>query len=365
MKKLCSSLFFTLVLGMLIGGLIWGPALVLGQASQGGSGASNEVYVPGLNVNDAYSLPTSDGSNGQVPQTNGAGVVTWANAGSSTFLALTDTPGSYAAANAIYTTNGTPDGVTETAVILTESTNTFNIAKGTASLDIAAGAALNIDANLQVTAATVIDQNVQTTADVTFNDLTITTPSNIYNLDHDSFSGFVANEHVDHSGVDVTAGNGLTGGGDITATRTLTLGTPGSLTPSTSNGVTATSHTHEITGFVPEDGVYVRTPSSDQSISASTTVTVADSLVRLVGNGGAVTSTATPFLTSPTSDGTCVVLQGTDDTNTVKIQDDSVVTGSELQLKNNQSFTFGKGDTMELCYDSGEDDWYELYRSDN
>lgn len=41
---------------------------------------------------------------------------------------------------------------------------------------------------------------------------------------HDSLSGFVANEHIDHSGVTMTAGSGLTGGGDITATRTFTVG---------------------------------------------------------------------------------------------------------------------------------------------
>jgi hypothetical protein len=35
---------------------------------------------------------------------------------------------------------------------------------------------------------------------------------------------FVANEHIDHSGVSITAGNGLTGGGDITTTRTLNIG---------------------------------------------------------------------------------------------------------------------------------------------
>ena len=40
---------------------------------------------------------------------------------------------------------------------------------------------------------------------------------------HDNLSGFVANEHIDHSGVSVTAGNGLTGGGTIAATRTLNV----------------------------------------------------------------------------------------------------------------------------------------------
>jgi hypothetical protein len=40
---------------------------------------------------------------------------------------------------------------------------------------------------------------------------------------HDNLSGFVANEHIDHSGVTLTAGNGLSGGGDITSSRTFAL----------------------------------------------------------------------------------------------------------------------------------------------
>ena len=40
---------------------------------------------------------------------------------------------------------------------------------------------------------------------------------------HDNLSGFVANEHIDHTSVSITAGNGLTGGGTIASTRTLTI----------------------------------------------------------------------------------------------------------------------------------------------
>ena len=43
------------------------------------------------------------------------------------------------------------------------------------------------------------------------------------NIDHDSLSGFVANEHIDHSSVSVTAGNGLSGGGNITASRSFAV----------------------------------------------------------------------------------------------------------------------------------------------
>jgi len=40
---------------------------------------------------------------------------------------------------------------------------------------------------------------------------------------HNGFSDFVGNEHIDHSGVSITAGSGLAGGGDLTTTRTLDL----------------------------------------------------------------------------------------------------------------------------------------------
>jgi len=38
---------------------------------------------------------------------------------------------------------------------------------------------------------------------------------------HDNLSGFVANEHIDHTSVTFTAGDGLSGGGDISANRTF------------------------------------------------------------------------------------------------------------------------------------------------
>ena len=40
----------------------------------------------------------------------------------------------------------------------------------------------------------------------------------------DNLSGYVANEHIDHSAVTLSAGTGLTGGGDITTNRTFSVG---------------------------------------------------------------------------------------------------------------------------------------------
>jgi|GEM_PF-6008398 len=83
------------------------------------------------------------------------------------FTELTDTPGGYTTANAIYTTNGTPDAVIETTVQLTEAANNWNITKGTAIIDVNA-ATVDVDANLTVSAACTLDQDVQQSASPTF-----------------------------------------------------------------------------------------------------------------------------------------------------------------------------------------------------
>merc|ERR1712146_76438 len=47
------------------------------------------------------------------------------------------------------------------------------------------------------------------------------------NVDHDNLQNFVSNEHIDHSSVSINAGTGLSGGGDITSSRTLELADSG------------------------------------------------------------------------------------------------------------------------------------------
>jgi len=49
------------------------------------------------------------------------------------------------------------------------------------------------------------------------------------------------------SATTISAGNGLTGGGSLAANRTITLGTPGATTVSSTNAVTTSSHTHALT----------------------------------------------------------------------------------------------------------------------
>lgn len=53
------------------------------------------------------------------------------------------------------------------------------------------------------------------------NKATITTLNSI--LDHNTLVNFVANKHIDHSLVAISAGTGMSGGGDITVSRTLSI----------------------------------------------------------------------------------------------------------------------------------------------
>jgi len=73
---------------------------------------------------------------------------------------------------------------------------------------------------------------VFTTSDVTFNDVSISNPANIYNLSHDSFADYVANEHIDWTGASSnfsTSGTGYFGGslnlGVGLTTPAFTMGT--------------------------------------------------------------------------------------------------------------------------------------------
>ena len=44
----------------------------------------------------------------------------------------------------------------------------------------------------------------------------------------------------------ISAGNGLTGGGDLSANRTISMGTPSTVGPTTSNTASGTTHTHAL-----------------------------------------------------------------------------------------------------------------------
>lgn len=85
------------------------------------------------------------------------------------------------------------------------------------------------------TTITATSTNSVTTTSHT-HDLTLTSANII------SFLGYTPASNA----ISIVAGNGLSGGGTLSASRTITLGTPGSITNSTENTVSSTSHTHAL-----------------------------------------------------------------------------------------------------------------------
>ena len=78
-------------------------------------------------------------------------------------------------------------------------------------------------------------------------------------VNHDATTNFVANEHIDHSGVSITAGSGLTGGGTIASTRTINVGE--------GDGITVSANAIAV------DGTVLRT-TGDGVVSGSSQITL-------------------------------------------------------------------------------------------
>jgi len=136
-------------------------------------------------------------------------------------------------------------------------------------------------------------------------------------ISHDSTTGYSANRHIDHTAVSISAGSGLTGGGDISTTRTLSIATGGvsnaMLANSTISGIALGSNLATLT---------IGTGLSGTSYNGSTGVTIANTGVTSItgtanqviasAGTGAVTlslpqsinSTATPTFGNLTINGT-------------------------------------------------------------
>jgi hypothetical protein len=113
---------------------------------------------------------------------------------------------------------------------------------------------------------------------------------------HDSTTGYSANRHIDHTAVSISAGSGLSGGGDISATRTLSIASGGvtndmlagsianaKLTNSTISGIALGSNLATLT---------IGTGLSGTSYNGSTGVTIANTGVtsNVAGTGVSVSS---------------------------------------------------------------------------
>lgn len=176
--------------------------------------------------------------------------------------ALTSTTGTFS--GALSGTTGAFSGIVEMANVsrikgtgtgVGQSYLAFYDSVGTRLGLVGGGSASNADmslsadsGNIRLTASTG-DQIIMTaTGGVTIGGNTVWHAGNDGSgsgLDADTVDGIQGASLVQTART-ITAGNGLTGGGTLAADRTLTLGTPGTLTPSSTDAVTATSHTHNV-----------------------------------------------------------------------------------------------------------------------
>ena len=127
---------------------------------------------------------------------------------------------------------------------------------------------------------------------------------NTLKTSYDNHSG-QTNKHIDHSGVDITAGDGLTGGGSITETRTLTVvgGT----------GITANANDIEVTAYDTISSNAKKGQSSG-AIALYTETYADEASLTSVLNDDYAPSTASHGLYAPSSSALNYI-SGADDTN--------------------------------------------------
>jgi hypothetical protein len=100
------------------------------------------------------------------------------------------------------------------------------------------------------------------------------------------------------------------------------------------------------------------TPSGDQSVANDATITIDNTIVRIVGDGGVALLDNDPAIEDGISDGQMIIIQGTG--NVVTIAD-----GVNTALDGDANVALGQGDTIQLIWDAGDSVWYEVSRSNN
>lgn len=171
---------------------------------------------------------------------------------------------------------------------------------------------------------------------------TITVNSVDSEIVHDNLSGFVSNEHIDHSTVSVVAGSGLVGGGDLTTTRTLdVIGGDGITVSANEVEVTVDGTTVELsatdgTGAVRVKDGGITEAKRTRTIETITADKTADKDVTLVNATGGNVTVTLPENGGTIGSGRVMVVKRVDSSsNTVVVQretSDTIDGSTNIQL---------------------------------
>ncbi len=246
--------------------------------------------------------------------------------------------GTYGSGSAIPVITVDGSGFVDSAGTITVATVLNTIAEtGTGSINL-------LDSSLEIAAGVGIDTIASG------NTVTVEIDSaDLYAyFNHDDFFGFVANEHIDHSSVNINAGKGLTGGGNIASDVTIDIDSAnvramfsGGTGITYNNGTGAFTTTdgdivHDnLSGFVLNEHI----DHSSVSITAGAGLTgggtiASDRTLNVVGGDG-ITANADEI--EVTVDGSTIELSATDGSGAVRVKDGGI-TNTKLE---NSSLTVG------------------------
>ncbi len=125
----------------------------------------------------------------------------------------------------------------------------------------------------------------------------------------------------------------------------------------------AVDGTSTLTGAVTHSATTIYTSASIQTLVAGSPVVASATKVIVAGSGGPITTTATPSIADGT-DGQMLYVVGTNDTNTLELQDEGTLASSNLAL-GSTSRVLGLGDVLVLMYDTTAASWIEVSFTNN